>query len=75
MHPQKTIQNIKSFNLRDQRYGLYMPPTIWYETIYQGNNNSILVITDSKYIEKDYIRDRDDFIKFRLNYENKKNKN
>ncbi len=57
----------KVFNLKNQSYGLYIPPTIWYETIYLNNNNSILVVTDKKYIENDYIRNKNDFIKFRSN--------
>ena len=65
----------KIFNLKDQSKGIFIPPTIWYDTLYEGKNNSIMVLTDKKYNTKDYILTKSDYFKYRKKNENNKNKN
>ncbi len=55
----------KLFKLTNQSLGIYIPPTIWYDTLYEGSNNSILVLTDKKYSLKDYILSKTDYLVFR----------
>ena len=55
----------KIFDLANQQLGLFIPPTIWYDTIYEGLNNSILVLTDKEYIKDDYILTKNDYYNFR----------
>ncbi|MDR1475612.1 MAG: FdtA/QdtA family cupin domain-containing protein [Holosporales bacterium] len=45
--------------------GLLIPPTIWAEQHYQPRT-ILLVLADMFYDAKDYIRDYDEFVKFRL---------
>ena len=55
----------KIYNLTNQGLGLYIPPTIWYDTIYEEENNSILVFSDKNYMVEDYILEKDEFESFR----------
>lgn len=55
----------KLFKLTNQSLGIYIPPTIWYDTLYEGLNNSILVLADKKYSLKDYILSKTDYLVFR----------
>ena len=58
-------KNTKTYKLFDQGLGIYIPPTIWYDTIYKDTNNSIMVLTDKKYDLKDYILDKKEYLIFR----------
>ena len=53
------------FKLTNQSLGIYIPPTIWYDTLYEGLNNSIMVLADKKYNLKDYILSKRDYLVFR----------
>ena len=54
----------KEFLLRSSSEGLLIPPTIWSEQDY-SSNSILLALTDRGYDENDYIRDYNDFLKFR----------
>ena len=58
-------KNTKLFRLKDQSVGLYVPPTIWYDILYQDKKNSLMVITDKKYLINDYIETVGDYLKFK----------
>ncbi len=55
----------KIFKLTNQKLGLFIPPTIWYDTIYEGSNNSILVLSNKEYIKNDYILSIENYFNFR----------
>jgi len=59
----------KLYKLTNQSLGIYIPPTIWYDTLYEGQKNSIMVLTNTKYSKKDYILTMKKYLEFR-----KKNK-
>jgi len=65
----------KIYNLKDQSKGIFIPPTIWYDTLYEGLNNSIMVLADKKYNLKDYILSKKDYLVFRKRNESIKYKN
>lgn len=48
--------------------GLHIPPWIWAAEKGFSSGSVCLVLTSHKYDESDYIREYDDFIKFKLNY-------
>jgi oxalate decarboxylase/phosphoglucose isomerase-like protein (cupin superfamily) len=50
------------FCLNRSYYGLYVPPMMWREIENFSTNSLALVLTDTKYDEKAYIRDFDEFI-------------
>ncbi len=45
--------------------GLYIPSTIWSRQKYIVDNSILMVLTDRKYEENDYIRDYEEFLDFR----------
>ena len=53
-----------TYVLKDPDQGLLVPPTIWAEQDYQAGT-VLMVLTDHPYDESDYLRDYDDFLKFR----------
>ena len=55
----------KLFKLKDQSVGIYIPSTIWYDTLYEGLNNSIMVLTNTKYTKSDYILTKNEYLEFR----------
>lgn len=55
----------KSFSLNRSYYGLYIPTSLWREMINFSTNSLALVISSTQYSEQDYIRNYDDFIKFK----------
>ena len=54
-----------SFRLEDPSVALLIPPSIWAEQTYLENNTSLIVLCDQSYDEADYIRDYDDFLKWK----------
>ena len=50
------------FTLKDPYEGLYLPPLTWHEMSY-SHTAVQLVLTNSNYNEKDYIRSYEDFQK------------
>ena len=57
--------NKQEFLLKNPSEGLYIPPLTWHEMEY-SHTAVQLVITNSEYDEKDYIRSYDDFKKMQL---------
>ena len=55
----------KLFKLKNQSLGIYIPPTIWYDTLYEGSKNSIMVLTNTKYSKRDYILTKKKYLEFR----------
>lgn len=56
----------QSFTLESPEKGLLIPPSIWAEQEYEPNT-ILMVLTDQLYDESDYIRDYDQFLKYRKN--------
>ena len=50
----------KSFLLNKPTVGLYQPPLVWGDLIYQ-KDSVLLVLASAPYLAKDYIRDYQDF--------------
>jgi len=55
----------QSFSLNRSYYGLYIPPGLWRQMENFSTNALALVLSSTKYIKSDYIRDYDDFLNFR----------
>ncbi|WP_320674935.1 FdtA/QdtA family cupin domain-containing protein [Prochlorococcus sp. MIT 1341] len=55
----------KTFTLKSPLEGLHIPPTIWAEQIYKTTGSIMLVLTDRKYDESDYIRNYKRFLEYR----------
>jgi len=55
----------KSFTLSRAYLGLHVPPTIWAELDGFSSGAVCLVLTSDHYREEDYIRNYDDFRRFR----------
>ena len=55
----------KLFKLKNQSLGTYIPQTIWYDTLYEGSKNSIMVLTNTKYSKRDYILTKKKYLEFR----------
>ena len=53
------------FHLNRSYYGLYVPKGIWREMDNFSTNSLALILSSTKYNANDYIRDYDDFIRFR----------
>ena len=54
----------KTYILNDPSLGLLVPPTIWAEQVYQ-KDSLLMILTDQYYDPEDYIRDYQQFLKFR----------
>lgn len=52
---------IKTFHLNRSYYGLYLPKGLWREMDNFSTNSLALVLSSTKYDEKDYIRDYNEF--------------
>ncbi len=59
-------QSRKKIILDKASEGLLIPPTIWAEQEYQCDT-VLLVLTDKRYDEGDYLRNYNEFIEFRNN--------
>ena len=55
----------KSFSLNRSYYGLYVPKGLWREMDNFSTNSLALVLSSTKYDKDDYIRDYQDFIKYK----------
>jgi dTDP-4-dehydrorhamnose 3,5-epimerase-like enzyme len=60
----------KNFCLDNMNKGLIIPPTIWATQKYSSNDTILNVICSHKFLENDYIRDYENFKKFRENINN-----
>ena len=59
-------ENKENVLLDSPSRGLLIPPGIWAEQIYLEDHTTLLVACDAAYDETDYIRDYNEFLKFRL---------
>lgn len=50
------------FKLNKPKMGLYIPPMIWVIQKFNKNDSILLVLTDQKFKESDYIRDYKKFL-------------
>jgi len=55
----------KVFSLNRSYYGLYLPATLWREMINFSTNSLAMVVSSTIFSESDYIRNYDEFIKFK----------
>lgn len=55
----------KTFFLNRSYFGLYIPATLWREMVNFSTNSLALVVSSTTYSEFDYIRNYDDFLKFK----------
>ncbi|MFZ2406670.1 MAG: FdtA/QdtA family cupin domain-containing protein [Methylobacter sp.] len=56
------------YSLNRSNYGLYVPCGLWRQMENFSTNSLAVVLTSTKYIESDYIRDYDEFLKYRDEY-------
>lgn len=56
----------KTFHLNRSYYGLYVPKGLWREIDNFSTNSLALVLSSTKYDVNDYIRDYDEFKRFRV---------
>jgi len=54
-----------SFTLDHPATGLLVPPGIWSQQIYGGPHATLTVLCDQRYEANDYIREYENFLKFR----------
>lgn len=57
--------NKKSFNLKRSYYGLLVVPGIWRDLDDFSSGSVLLCLASEHYDEKDYIRDYQEFLKFK----------
>jgi len=57
--------NQKVFTLNRPYYGLLVPPGIWAAEQEFSSGSVCLVLTDNTYAAEDYIRDYDEFLKYK----------
>ncbi len=55
----------REFVLDNPAQGLFVPASLWSEQTYENTGTVLLVANDRPYEEDDYIRDFDDFLRFR----------
>ena len=55
----------KTFHLNRSYYGLFVPKGMWREMDNFSTNSLALVLSSTKYDVNDYIRDYDEFLKFK----------
>lgn len=58
-------KNTKIFSLNRPYYGLLVPPGIWSAEQEFSSGSVCLVLTDNGYDAADYIRDYDEFLKYK----------
>lgn len=55
----------RRFHLNRSYMGLYIPPLIWRELDNFSSGSVCMVLASERYDEADYLRDYDDFLRFR----------
>lgn len=60
----------KKFSLNRSYYGLYIPNNLWRHMENFATNTLALVVSSTSFEEKDYIREKDEFIKFKIDEKN-----
>jgi len=61
--------NKKSFSLNRSYYGLYIPCGLWRQMENFSTNALAIVLSSTKFVESDYIRDYEVFLNYREEYE------
>lgn len=59
----------QTFSLNRSYYGLYVPAGMWRQMENFSTNSLALVLSSTHFDEKDYIRDYDEFLKYRREIE------
>ncbi|MCX6248474.1 MAG: FdtA/QdtA family cupin domain-containing protein [Bacteroidetes bacterium] len=59
----------KVFSLNRSYYGLYLPIGLWRQMLNFSTNALAMVLSSTTYSDEDYIRDYDDYLKYRLSHE------
>jgi dTDP-4-dehydrorhamnose 3,5-epimerase-like enzyme len=57
------------FSLNRSYFGLYLPAGLWRQMQNFSTNSLALVLSSTHYLKDDYIRDYNDFLNFRRQYE------
>jgi dTDP-4-dehydrorhamnose 3,5-epimerase-like enzyme len=57
------------YSLNRSYYGLYIPSGLWRQMENFSTNALAVVLSSTKYMESDYIRNYEDFLRYRDNYE------
>lgn len=60
----------KKFSLNRSYYGLYIPNGLWRHMENFATNTLALVVSSTSFDESDYIRNKDEFIKLKLDEKN-----
>lgn len=55
----------KTYSLNRSYYGLYIPASLWRDMENFSTNSLALVVSSTPFSEKDYIRNYDDFLKYK----------
>ena len=61
--------NKQRFSLNRSYYGLYVPCGLWRQMDNFSTNSLAVVLSSTKFVESDYIRDYEAFLTFREEYE------
>lgn len=56
----------KKFSLNRSYYGLYVPNNLWRHMENFATNTLALVVSSTSFEENDYIREKDEFVKLKL---------
>jgi hypothetical protein len=59
----------QSFSLNRSYYGLYIPCCLWRQMENFSTNALAVLLSSTKYKQSDYIRDYDEFLNYRAEYE------
>lgn len=62
--------NEKKFSLNRSYYGLYIPNNLWRHMENFATNTLALVVSSTSFDENDYIREKDEFIKLKIDEKN-----
>ena len=57
------------FSLNRSYYGLYIPCSLWRQMENFSTNSLAVVLSSTKFVESDYIRDYEAFLNYREEYE------
>jgi hypothetical protein len=58
-------KEIKTYSLNRSYYGLYIPSGLWRQLENFSTNSLAIILSSTKFSEDDYIRDYQEFLKFK----------
>lgn len=58
-------KQVKTYSLNRSYYGLYIPNGLWRQLENFSTNSLAIILSSTKFLEDDYIRDYQDFLKFK----------